>query len=138
MKLCYPAIFYPYENGDGYAVVVPDLPGCTSGGDNLAEAIEMGTDAASGWVLDEIEDGKPVPVASRIEDVHPDANEPDGFVSLLVLDMDSYAAKYGIKSVRKNLTIPAYLNTFAEQKKINVSQVLQAALSELYQKQHAL
>ena len=36
---------------------VPDLPGCTSGGATLAEAIIMGSDAASGWVLTELEDG---------------------------------------------------------------------------------
>lgn len=62
MKLTYPACFYPDEEKEGaYAVVVPDLPGCVSGGSTLAEAILMGTDAASGWVLDELEDGKTIP-----------------------------------------------------------------------------
>ena len=57
MKLTYPACFYPYEGKeDGYTVVVPDLPGCVSEGDTLADAIIMATDAASGWVLDELED----------------------------------------------------------------------------------
>ena len=56
MKLTYPACFYPDEERKGaFAVVVPDLPGCVSGGDTLAEAILMGTDAASGWVLDELD-----------------------------------------------------------------------------------
>lgn len=135
MKLIYPAVFYPYDEGDGYTVVVPDLPGCISGGDTLDEAIEMGIDAASGWVLDEIEDQKPIPRASRIEDIHPDEDEPGGFVSLITLDMDAYAAKYGKKSVRKNLTIPAWLNTFAEQQKLNMSEVLRLALTDLYQRQ---
>ena len=71
----------------------------------------MGTDAASGWVLDELEDGKPAPEASPLESIIPEAG---GFVSMLVLDMDAYAEKYGEKAVRKNLTIPAWLNTFAE------------------------
>lgn len=90
----------------------------------------MGTDAASGWVLDELEDGKPVPVASPLENITPD---PGGFVSILVLDMDAYAEKYGDKAVRKNLTIPAWLNTFAEGQHINFSQVLQDALTTIYQ-----
>ena len=112
MRLTYPACFYPDEERKGaYAVVVPDLPGCVSGGDTLAEAMVMGMDAASGWVLDELEDGKPAPPASPLESITP---EPGGFVSMLVLDMDSYAEKYGEKAVRKNLTIPAWLNTFAE------------------------
>ena len=132
MQLTYPAIFY--EGEGGVAVEVPDLPGCASGGDTLAEAILMGTDAASGWVLTELEDGKPVPKASSIEEIHP---EEGSFVSMLVLDMDAYAEKYGNKAVRKNLTIPAWLNTFAEVKHINFSKVLQDSLMEIYQKENA-
>lgn len=135
MKLIYPACFYPDEEKPGaYAVVVPDLPGCVSGGDSLADAILMATDAASGWVLDELEDGKKAPEASPIENITPD---PGGFVSMLVLDMDAYANKYGEKAVRKNLTIPAWLNTFAETNHINFSQVLQDSLIAIYQKQQA-
>ena len=136
MKLTYPACFYPDEEREGaYAVVVPDLPGCVSGGDTLAEAMFMGMDAASGWVLDELEDGRPAPPASSLESITP---EPGGFVSMLVLDMDAYAEKYGEKAVRKNLTIPAWLNTFAEKNHINFSQVLQDSLMAIYQqKQHA-
>ena len=130
MKLTYPAIFY--EGEGGYAVEVPDLPGCSSGGTTLAEAIIMGTDAASGWVLTELEDGKPAPNASHIEAIHP---EPGGFVSMLMLDMEAYAEKYGNKAVRKNLTIPAWLNTFAEARRINFSQVLQDSLTTIYQKE---
>ena len=133
MQLTYPAIFYGDESG--YAVEVPDLPGCVSGGGTLAEAILMGTDAASGWVLTELEDGKPVPVASPIKKIKPEAG---GFVSMLVLDMDVYAEKYGNKAVRKNLTIPAWLNTYAESKHINFSQVLQESLTNIYQQEMAV
>ena len=132
MKLTYPAIFYPWEDGGGYTVEVPDLPGCVSEGGTLAEAIFMGTDAASGWVLTELEDGKPVPEASPIKDIR---HEAGGFVSMLVLNMDAYAEKYGNKAVRKNLTIPAWLNTFAETRHINFSQVLQDSLMALYQQE---
>lgn len=130
MKLTYPACFYPCENKKGgYTVEVPDLPGCVSEGSSLAEAIIMATDAASGWVLDELEDGNQVPQASEIEKMTPDEG---GFVSMLVLDMDSYTEKYGSKAVRKNLTIPAWLNTFAEANQINFSQILQESLIEIY------
>jgi predicted RNase H-like HicB family nuclease len=133
MQLTYPAIFY--EGEGGYSVEVPDLPGCTSGGSTLAEAILMGTDAASGWVLTELEDGRPAPAASPIKKIKPGAG---GFVSMLVLDMDAYAEKYGNKAVRKNLTIPAWLNTYAEAKHINFSQVLQDSLTALYQRESAV
>ena len=134
MKLTYPACFYKDDTNNSYAVVIPDLPGCVSGGDTLADAILMATDAASGWVLDELEDGKKIPPASPLESVRLD---PGGFVNVLVLNMDAYAEKYGNKAVRKNLTIPAWLNTFAESNHVNFSQVLQDSLTEIYQKRNA-
>lgn len=135
MKLTYPACFYPcIEKKGGYTVEVPDLPGCVSEGNTLADAILMATDAACGWVLDELEEGRTVPPASAFGNVVPDEG---GFVTMLVLDMDSYAEKYGNKAVRKNLTIPAWLNTFAEANHINFSHVLQDSLTALYQKQQA-
>ncbi len=83
-KLLYPACFYPCEDKPGaYTVTVPDLPGCISEGDSLEEALIMATDAASGWVLDEIEEGRPVPKASDMESIQPETS--DGFVKLLVL-----------------------------------------------------
>ena len=130
MKLVYPAIFSPAEEG-GFCVSVPDLPGCVTEGDDLAEAIYMATDAASGWILDELEDGKAIPPASDPLSVHTD--ESDEFVSVIVLDMDAYAEKYGSKAVRKNLTVPAWLNTFAEKQGINFSKVLTDALTKMYQ-----
>jgi len=135
MQLVYPAVFYPDPDSTAYCVTVPDLPGCVTGGASLAESIAMGADAASGWILGEIEDGKEAPPASNFSDIRPDPDIGEGFVSLLSLDMDAYAEKYGKKSVRKNLTIPAWLDTFAAQKKLNISKVLQDALTELYQKE---
>ena len=131
MKLIYPACFYPHENQEGYTVEVPDLPGCVTEGSNLIDAIAMATDAACGWVLDELEDGKKLPKASSPNDITIDTTiSNDGFINLLVLDMDTYTEKFGKKSVRKNVTIPAYLNTFVEQNGYSLSQVLQEALKE--------
>lgn len=128
MKLVYPAVFSPLEEMDGYCVTFPDLPGCVTQGDNLADAIIMAIDAASGWVLDEIEDGNPVPKASKPSDIV--LEDKNDFVNLVALDMDSYAEKYGQKAIRKNCTIPAWLNTISERANINFSAVLQEALME--------
>lgn len=126
MKLVYPAIFYPFPEGEGYTVEVPDLPGCVSEGRDLAEAIDMGTDAASGWILGELEDGNDIPKASRPANITPEEN---GIVSMLVLDMDAYAEKYGENSIRKNITIPAYMDTYLKKHHISLSQVVQDAVS---------
>ena len=132
MKLVYPALFSPWDDGSGYTVEFPDLPGCVTEGGTLADAIKLAEDAASGWVLGELEDGNAIPTASSPASLSLSDGE---FVSAVVLDMDSYAEKYGEKAVRKNLTIPAWLNTFAEKQKVNFSQVLTDALTTLYLRQ---
>ena len=128
MKLVYPAYFSPRAEQDGYCVTMPDLKGCVTQGNSLVESIEMAIDAASGWILDELEDGNKIPQPSDISAI---AIENKGdFVNMLVLDMDSYSEKYGNKAVRKNCTIPAWLNTVAEKNDINFSAVLQEALCQ--------
>lgn len=127
MKLVYPAVFTPCIEKEGYTVEVPDLPGCVTEGKDLVDAIEMGVDAASGWVLGELEEGNNIPAPSlRKENIK--LEDSESFVSMLVLDMDAYAEKYGDKTVRKNITIPAWLNTYGEKNNINFSRVLQDAL----------
>ena len=120
-------VFTPCIEKEGYTVEVPDLPGCVTEGKDLVDAIEMGVDAASGWVLGELEEGNNIPAPSlRKENIK--LEDPESFVSMLVLDMDAYAEKYGDKTVRKNITIPAWLNTYGEKNNINFSRVLQDAL----------
>ena len=70
MKLIYPAVVYPFSDGSGgYVVEFPDLPGCVTEGKNLEDAFENATDAASGWVLDELEEGNVVPKSSDYDSV---------------------------------------------------------------------
>lgn len=127
MKLIYPACFYPCAEG-GYTVTVPDLPGCVTEGDTLNEAIDMAVDATSGWLLGSVENNEKIPEPSDIKSIVPD--EQDGFVSLISVDLDEYAKKYGNKAIKKTLTIPAWLNTLAEKENINFSQILQSALAD--------
>ena len=58
-------------------------------------------------------------------------------VIMIVLDSVGAGAlpdadKYGDAAVRKNLTIPAWLNTFAVANHINFSEVLKDSLTALY------
>lgn len=131
MKLIYPAIFKPFsDNSGGYVVEFPDLPGCVTEGKSLEQAIEMGIDAASGWILGELEDGEQIPRASDYAEI---AAKSGCMTNMLLLDIDSYEEKYGNKAVRKNLTIPAWLNAFAEKNNINFSKLLQDALFSMAQ-----
>lgn len=131
MRLAYPIILSPFEDGSGgYTVEVPDLPGCVTEGRDLADALLMAEDAASGWVLTELEEGSPAPKASKLSRIRTESS--DQLVSMVALDMDSYAAKYGSKAVRKNVTIPAWLDTWAESAGINYSGALRDALETKY------
>lgn len=132
MKLIYPAVFKPFsDQSGGYVVEFPDLPGCVTEGKDLKQAIEMGIDAASGWILGELEDGEQIPPASNYSEI---TIEKGCMLNMLLLDIDSYEEKYGEKAVRKNLTIPAWLNTFAEKNNINFSKILQDSLFSMAQK----
>lgn len=131
MRLAYPIVLSPFEDGSGgYTVEVPDLPGCVTEGRDLADALLMAEDAASGWVLTELEKGSPAPKASKLSGIRTESS--DQLVSMVALDMDSYAAKYGSKAVRKNVTIPAWLDTWAESAGINYSGALRDALETKY------
>ena len=50
------------------------------------------------------------------------------FVNMVSVDVEDYARLHFNKSVRKTLTIPAWLNTAALEQGINFSQTLQEAL----------
>ena len=124
MKYVYPAILTP-EDG-AYNVDFPDLPGCYTCGDDLADALHMANDALSLWLCRSEEKNSPIPAASRTVEA------PEGStVSLILADTDQYRRRmYPERSVRKTLTIPAWLNEAAEARSVNFSQVLQEALRE--------
>lgn len=124
MKLVYPAIFE--KSDDGYTVEFPDLPGCVTQGRTLEEAMAMATDAASGWVLVAMEDGDAIPTPSKQANIS--GRGDNVFCNFVLLDMDKYAKQYGEKSVKKNCTIPSWLNYEAERAGVNFSAVLQNAL----------
>lgn len=129
MKLVYPACFYPDEEG-GYTVIFPDLPGCVTEGDTLSEAIDVAIDAASGWLLFLIEDEKQqIPKSTDLKNITADEYD-NGFVSLISIDLDEYSKKHGNKAIKKTLTIPAWLNSLAEENNVNFSQLLQKALKQ--------
>ncbi len=122
MKLLYPAIFIPYE--EGFTVEFPDLPGCITQGENLEEAFEMAEDVACGWILTSIEEGEKIPGPSQLSEHYSEGV----IVNYIKLDIGKYAKKNSVKSVKKTLTIPEWLNVLAERAGINFSKELQNAL----------
>ena len=53
------------EDGGGYLIEFPDLPGCLSDGETIEEAILNGIDAMRGWIKVMRAEGHPVPAPVR-------------------------------------------------------------------------
>lgn len=124
MIYVYPAIFEPAEEG-GYIVTVPDIPCCFTQGEDMADAIYMAEDVIAMMLADYEDEGKPVPVPSKIEDI-----KTSGIVSLVRADTDEWRKLVDNKAVKKTLSIPSWLNKKAEKAAINFSQLLQDALCQ--------
>jgi len=68
----YIAVLAPDRGGQGYAVFFPDLRGCVTQGDDLAEAQAMATDALSLWIATSLAYGDPIPAPRPLEAIRSD------------------------------------------------------------------
>lgn len=134
MKYAYPVIFTRTEDEkDTILIEVPDLEIMTEGF-GIADSIEMARDAIglSGITLEDM--GRPIQKPSDMRKIDLKKSEfasaEKSFISLVDVDFAKYRKKADNKMVRKNVTIPNWLNKAAEKEKINVSRVLQEALIE--------
>lgn len=124
MKNVYPVVLIPSKNG--YVVNVPDFDFMTQG-ENIVDAIDMARDAISLMGVQYQDEKKELPKPSAISDVQHKENE---MVTLVDVDFSAYRKMLEHRSVRKNCTIPSWLNEKAEQAGINFSAILQSALME--------
>ncbi|WP_298016622.1 type II toxin-antitoxin system HicB family antitoxin [uncultured Dysosmobacter sp.] len=121
MKTAYPIVLTPAEHG--FVVYVPDLDINTEG-DSIANAIEMATDAIGLWGITAQDMGKAVPPASPSLPMC----EKGEIATFALVDFDAYRRANDMRTVRKNVTLPSYLNDMADKAGINFSQVLQEGL----------
>lgn len=129
MKSIYPVFFTKTDTG--ILVEVPDLEILTEGKD-MINAVEMARDAIELKCVSMEDDGIEIPLPSEVEelDVKHGIFSEEGMTVISLVDIDSgeYRRKIDTKAVRKNVTIPSWLNYEAEHAGINVSRVLQEAL----------
>ena len=132
MRNAYP-IFIAEYNTD-YLVYVPDLDIYTEGKD-IPDAMAMARDAIglAGISYEDINQVLPAP--SSIETVIQKAKRnsdifdyTQGICTLVDVDFTEYRKRLQNRSVKKNCTIPYWLNVEAERQGINFSKILQEAL----------
>lgn len=125
-KYVYPAIFTPEENGM-FSVDFPDLEGCYTCGEDLAEALYMAEDVLAFTLYDYEKEKKNIPNPSSRDTLELKDGE---FVNLIACDTLEYQKRNNNRAVKKTLSIPEWLNEAAIEAGLNFSQVLQNALKE--------
>ena len=144
MKVIYPVLFYE-EKENGYSVFIPDLDNASTCGATLQEAMEMAEELIASVVLDDMKEEDRIPKASNIEEVSFDKLENSldiegwdyvsKFKTYIAVDISLYAEKWGKELVKKTVNIPKWVNTKAEELKINFSKTLEEALiKKIYDK----
>ena len=128
MKYVYPAIFTPDEGN--ILVSVPDLPGLHTFGNSMADALFMAQDAIEMWLWDAENKGEAIPPASSQKTIIKTCESPNQLVSMVAADTDEYRRQNDTRSVKKTLSIPAWLNHQAEKANAPFSQILQQGLKD--------
>ena len=127
-KLTYYAVFEPTANG-GYGIYWPDLPGCTSFGNDLPHAERMAVEALGLHIYKMEHDGDELPNVT----LPPFDEMPVGgivmpvsiFPEIVKNDLDN-------RAVKTNITLPLWLKEWAGTEGINLSQTLQTSLKKMY------
>lgn len=136
MKVTYPVIFTDVDTN--ILIEVPDLGILTESNEegkpkgSMADAITMARDAIGISCIEAEGNGKVVLHPSKMTDIDVSKGtfNEDGtsIVSLVDVDLTAYRRMLDNKTVRRNVTLPNWLNQEAEKSHINVSKVLQEAL----------
>ena len=134
MKRAYPTFIAMHEND--YLVYVPDMDIYTEG-HSITDAIDMARDAIGLKGIDLQDDKKEIPEASSYDEAiakakrdTEDFDYTQGILTMVDVDFAEYRKKIDNKMVRRNVTLPNWLNVEADRLNLNVSKVLQEALAD--------
>ena len=125
MKAAYPIILT--QGAEKIVGYVPDFEINTQGAD-YANAMEMARDAIGLMGIDMEDDGEQLPVPRTMAEARREAG--DGLVTLVDVDFAEYRRKNEMKTVRRNVSLPSWLDAAAREADVNVSAVLSKALKK--------
>lgn len=124
-RYTFPAFFLDEE--EQVSVVFPDLPGCVTTGEDFDHALKMAEEALGGHLFCMDQAGETIPEPTPVRKLK---LEPGEYVVMVSIWVPLVVERIKPVYVRKNLTIPRWLNQRAEDAHINFSNVLQDALRE--------
>lgn len=125
MKAAYPIVM---SKGKAHIIVfVPDF-NINTQGVNYADAMEMARDAIGLMGIDMEDEHEEIPKPSLLMTVQK-AFEND-VVTLVDVDFAEYRRKNDMKTVRRNVSLPSWLDVAAKEANINVSAILARALKQ--------
>lgn len=90
MKIVYPAIFSKKEDGCGFKAYFPDLDGCVAEGAELEDAADQAREAATDWILVEMEEGNDLPELSHIDDLKLEEGEVVKYLTMTIQLVPGY------------------------------------------------
>ena len=123
MKEVYPIILR--KGKKSIIVYIPDFNINTEGTD-YADAMEMARDAIGLMGIDMEDDREALPNPTPLYDVKTEGK--GDIVTLVDVDFTEYRRKNDKRTVRRNVSLPLWLDTAAKEAGINVSAILAAAL----------
>ncbi len=129
MRCVYPVFFT--ISTDCILVEVPDLDILTQG-DDMNNAIDMARDAIELKCISMEDANETIPTPSDISSLNTVngtfSAEGETVVSFVDIDTAEYRKKIDMKTVRRNVALPSWLNYEADKAGVNVSRILQEAL----------
>ena len=120
MKYIYPAVIH--IDSDGLWAEFPDLPGCQTFADNLEELLQNCQEAMECHIAEAVEHGDKLAAPTSIAALPHQENE---YATLISVNAN-LAPKS--QTVKKSITIPAWMDKKGKILGINFSQTLQEAL----------
>ena len=101
-------------------------------GKDIADAIAMAKDYICNSLFDKKD--SEMPAAKRIDEINlkesPFFDAGKSFASLVDVDLNAFRLREKSKSVRRNITLPQWLDDMATIAKLNVSAITQIALKK--------
>lgn len=121
----FPAIFETAE--DGITITFPDLPGCISCAQDLREAFNRSREVLELFLWGSENDGDHIPEPTPFQGIEAGPGQVVVLVEAIMAPIRDDMAQ---RAVKATLTLPRWLKAIAEEKSLNLSQILQTALKQ--------